>query len=93
MAMTAGEKVWVSWATKFCAPVEGPAPQAEVLVEVDTGAGRVPAFVASPAAGPRVLWIGGFFDLERSAYSGSAAYDRARALAVSWVAWLAGLIG
>ena len=81
------------WTTKFVAPAEGPAADAAVLVEVDTGAGRVPAFLASSGEGARVLWIGGFFDLERPAYSGSAAYDRARALAVAWVAWLAGLIG
>jgi hypothetical protein len=81
-----------AWVTKFCSPAEGPTTDGVVLVEVDTGDGRMPAFLASSGANGRVLWIGGFFDLERSAYAGSASYDRARALGVSWVAWLAGLL-
>jgi hypothetical protein len=87
-AETTGKEAWL---TKFCAPVEGPAADAQVLVEVDTGDARVPAFLATSGQAGRVLWIGGFFDLERPAYSGSASYDRARALGVSWVLWLAGL--
>ena len=50
----------------------------------------MPAIVASAPDAGRVLWVAGFFDLERSAYTGSKSLLRARALAISWVAWLAG---
>jgi hypothetical protein len=93
------ERIWAAqragagaWTTKFCAAVGGPAPGATVLVELETGAGRAPALVASAPGKARVLWVGGFFDLENPAYTGTASYERARALAVAWIAWLAAIV-
>ncbi len=87
------------WGTKFCHPVGAIAPGAQVLLSVRLGADRVaPALVASgpaDASGGRVLWVG-FFDLGDAAIrsKGDAefrerSYRCVRALAASWLAWLA----
>ncbi len=83
------------WATKFCAPVEGVAPGASTLVELDAAAGRVPAVVVTDGAPQRVIWLGGFHDLAWDSREGFEAYrnvrsiQRMQGLMHRWVAWLA----
>lgn len=96
------KKIWdavamgpARWATKFCAPVEGVAPGAATLVELDAANGRVPAIVVSDGAPQRVIWLGGFHDLAWDSREGFEAYRNARSilrmqgLMHRWVAWLA----
>lgn len=99
---TWNKKIWelvsigpARWATKFCAPVEGLAPGATTLVELDAASGRVPAVVVTDGAPQRVIWLGGFHDLAWDGREGFEAYrnvrsiQRMRGLAHRWVAWLA----
>lgn len=96
------KKIWESvsvgparWATQFCAPVEGIAPGASTLIELDAADGRVPAIVVTDGAPQRVIWLGGFHDLAWDSRQGFEAYRNARSilrmqgLAHRWIAWLA----
>jgi len=78
------------WETKFCAAVDGPAPDATVLVEAQAGPTSPAAIVASDAPNRRVLWVSGFFDVADGAYRGSKSGERFRAMCISWIAWLSG---
>lgn len=78
------------WDTKYCAQVDGAVSGASVLVEADAGVTHWPAIVAHDSPTRRVLWVGGFFDIGDPAYRGAKSVERLRALAISWVAWLAG---
>lgn len=96
------KKIWeltsvgpARWATKFCAPVEGVAPGASTLVELDAPDGRVPAIVVTDGAPQRVIWLGGFHDLAWDSREGFEAYrntrsiQRMQGLSHRWMAWLA----
>lgn len=90
------KKLWAAaakgdgvWGTKFCPVVGGVAAGAEALVELDTGAARVPAIVASGPTSGRVLWVGGLFDLTLPAYKDALSLERIRALSLNWLIWLA----
>jgi hypothetical protein len=77
-----------AWGTKFVSPVTGTAPDATVLLQVDAGEKKWPAFVATSGAHGRALWLGGILDLDWDAYRTNAGYDYLRAMAISWLAWL-----
>lgn len=96
------KKIWelsgvgpARWATKFCAPVEGVAPGATTLVELDVPNGRIPSVVVTDGVPQRVLWVGGFHDLAWDSREGFEAYrnarsiQRMRGLVHHWIAWLA----
>lgn len=90
------EKLWKrrtegegAWKTPFVPVVTGPAPGASVLVEVAAGDRGMPAVVASSGTPTRVLWLGGFLDLDWDAYRKVSAIEPLIALAKWWVAWLA----
>jgi hypothetical protein len=80
------------WGTMFVHPVEGsPSPGASVLLTVrDHRGDPAPALVASDPARGRVLWVG-FHDFGEPAYRDPGRADETfRALALSWLVWLAG---
>ena len=60
-----------------------------MLVEVAAGDRGMPAVVASSGTPTRVLWLGGFLDLDWDAYRKVSAIEPLIALAKWWVAWLA----
>ena len=77
-----------AWTTKFCSPVESLAPGARVLAHLATGVDAAPALVAT-SGDARVLWAGGFFDLEKAAYTDSRSVLAFRVLVHQWALWLA----
>jgi hypothetical protein len=77
-----------AWTTKFCSSATGLSAGARSLVDLDEGASRVPAVVASAGDAGRVLWVAGFFDVNHGSYTDSAGYQRMKALVISWIAWL-----
>ncbi len=86
----AGKDADGRWSTKFCAAVDGPVEGATVLVEVEAGPTRAPAIVIHDSPTRRVMWVGGFFDVEDPAYRGTKSIERIRAMFLSWISALAG---
>jgi hypothetical protein len=89
-------KIWArltrgkdGWSTKFVSPVERLAPGARTLVEVAGGTVRWPAVVVSGGERGRAVWAGGLLDIDWSVYRSEYGIERFRAIAVSWLVWLA----
>ena len=82
-----GEKA-APWATKFCSPIEALQPGAIVLARLAAGIDAAPALVTMPGDA-RVLWAGGFFDLETEAYKSPRSVLAFRVLLHNWMLWLA----
>jgi hypothetical protein len=76
-----------AWATKYVSPVEMAAPGAVVLARAGTGPDSIPAIVAGPGE-LRVLWVGGFFNVDTRAYKESRSVLAMRALMNRWAVWL-----
>ena len=77
-----------AWTTKFCSPIESLVPGSVVLARLSAGMDTAPALVATSGEA-RVLWVGGFFDLETLAYKDSRSVLAFRTLLHAWMFWLA----